>query len=116
MLLDDANAAFSLVDVAHQLAQGRAPLPLQRLGRLVAILKPLGGVVGLVVGDFLRQLVARTLAQQFGPAFDAAMQPHQHALSTRAGSEALVHSPQAACDIDPSRRAQSCPLTASVFL
>ena len=53
----------------------------------MAIRKPLGGVRGLVVGDFLRRLVAGTLAQQFGPAPDAATQPHQYALSTRAKAE-----------------------------
>ena len=36
------------------------------------------------------------------PAFEAATHPHQYALSTRAGSEALVHSLQVACDGDPS--------------
>ena len=39
-----------------------------------------------VVGDFTRRLVARTLAQQFGAAFDAACQPYKFALSTRAGT------------------------------
>ena len=73
------------------------------LGRLVALSKPYtGGVQGIVVGDFLRRLVARTLARQFAPTFEAATNPHQYALSTRAGSEALVHSLQAACEGDPS--------------
>ncbi|CAE7740103.1 unnamed protein product [Symbiodinium sp. CCMP2592] len=61
-----------------------------------------GALSRIVVGDFLRRLVAHSLAQQFAPTFEAATNPHQYALSTRAGSEALVHSLQAACDGDPS--------------
>ena len=72
------------------------------LGRLVALQKPSGGVRGLVVGDFLRRLVARTIAQLFAPAFDSACHPYQYALSTRAGSEALVHSLQLATEADPT--------------
>ena len=35
-----------------------------RLGRLTAMQKPNGGVRGIVVGDIIRRLVARTIAQQ----------------------------------------------------
>ena len=61
------------------------------IGRLVAVQKPSGGVRGLVVGDFLRWLASRTLAQQFADHFDAACRPYQYALSTRSGAEALAH-------------------------
>ena len=44
----------------------------------------------------------RTLALQFASAFEAATHLHDHALSTRVGSEAVVRSLQAACDGDPS--------------
>ena len=40
-------------------------------GAIVALSKPAGGVRG-IVGDFLRRLVARTMAQQFALAFEAA--------------------------------------------
>ena len=46
-----------------------------------------------VVGDVLRRLVSRTLAQQFAERFDAVCQPYQYALSTR-WSKALVHTLQ----------------------
>ena len=39
-----------------------------------------------------RELVAGTLAQQFSPAREAAKHPHQYALSTRAGSQAVSRS------------------------
>ena len=62
-------------------------LPLA-LGRLIAARKPFGGSRGLVVGDLLWHVVARTVAQQFSKPLDAACKPHQCALSTRAGAEA----------------------------
>ena len=39
-----------------------------RMGRMTTLQKPTGGVRGIVVGDFVRRLVARTIAQQLGPA------------------------------------------------
>ena len=42
-----------------------------------------GGVRGIVAGDVVRRLVARTIAQQLGPAVKAATAPYQYALSTR---------------------------------
>ena len=62
------------------------------LGRLVALQKPNGTVKGIVVGDLLRRLVARCLAQTYAEPIAAACRPHQFALSTRAGAEAVVHS------------------------
>ena len=62
----------------------------QGLGRAVALQKP--------VADFLRRLVARTLARQFSSAFDEACRPHQFAFST----EALAHFLQVSTDIDPN--------------
>ena len=50
-----------------------------------------GGVRGVVVGDFLRRLVARTLAQQFSKAVLEATTPFQFDLSTQAGIEAVTH-------------------------
>ena len=55
-----------------------------------------------MVGDFLRRLVARTIAQQFASDFEAACNPHQYALSTRADAEPLVHTLQARTQADPS--------------
>ena len=44
-----------------------------RVGRMTALQKPDGGVRGIVVGDVVRRLVARTLAQQFGPQAESAV-------------------------------------------
>ena len=105
LVLDDDDASQLFVAVATLLARGQVPEPAVAglaLGRLVAITKPGGGTRGLVVGDALRRLVARTLAQQFAEHFETACNPHQYALSTRAGAEALVHTLQARTQADPS--------------
>ena len=39
-----------------------------RLGRMTALAKPDGGVRGIVAGDVIRRLAARTIAQQLGKA------------------------------------------------
>ena len=71
-----------------------------RVGRLTALQKPNGGVRGIV--DVFRRLVARTIAQQVGPAIERATSPFQYALSTRAGTECIAHAIQALTDFDPS--------------
>ena len=51
--------------LAEGLARGMVPQPIVdaiRLGRMTAISKPDGGVRGIVTGDVVRRLVARTAA------------------------------------------------------
>ena len=43
-----------------------------RMGRMTALRKANGGVRGIVVGEVVRRLVARTMAQQLGPQVEAA--------------------------------------------
>ena len=71
-----------------------------RLGRMTALSKPDGGVRGIVAGDVVRRLVARTMAQQLGKAVEAATAPHQYALSTKAGCECIAHILQGLTDLD----------------
>ena len=83
-----------LVEAGTKLARGRVPLeilPAIRLGRLTALQKSDGGIRGIVVGDVFRRLVARTLAQQFGPQVECATHPFQYALSNRASTECVAH-------------------------
>ena len=89
---------MALCEFARVLAVGEVPHEVMKailLGRMTALSKPDGGVRGIVVGDFLRRLVARTLAQQFSQAVLEAISPFQFALSTRAGTEAVTHALQA---------------------
>ncbi|OLP83903.1 132 kDa protein [Symbiodinium microadriaticum] len=119
LVLDDEEAASLLCDVSCLLARARLPEPAVAalsVGRIVAIRKPSGGTRGLVVRDFLRRLVARTLAQQFASHFQAACNPHQYALSSRAGAEALVHTLQARTQADAHLTVVSVDATAAYDL
>ena len=80
-------------DLFHNISQlmVRAVVPSEifsalRIGRLTALQKPNGGIRGIVAGDLLRRLVARTVAQQLGPAIERATAPFQYALTTRGAS------------------------------
>ena len=95
-------------DLLWRLCQGlaRAEIPLEglrvvKMGRITALQKPTGGVRGIVVGDILRRLVARTISQQITAAVEVATAPFQFALSTRAGTECVSHLLQAVSDLDP---------------
>ena len=116
VLLDDAECSACFADVCSLLASAHLPEPAAAavaLGRLVAIRKPSGGTRGLVIGDLLRRLVARTLAQQFSEPIALACSPHQYALSTRAGAEALIHSLQARTEADPQLTVVSVDVSAA---
>lgn len=104
LLLDSDEDSRLFCTAAQQLVDAEVPpaaLAGLRLGRLVALSKPNGGVRGLVMGDVFRRLVSRTLAQQFSTQFQHATMPHQFALATRAGSEALARTIRAATEMDP---------------
>ena len=90
---------FSQVE---QLAQGVAPEAIHavRVGRLTALRKPDGGVRGIVAGDVVRRLIARTMAQQMTDAVKLATSPYQYALSTRAGCECISHVLQGLTELD----------------
>ena len=119
LVLDDEDASGLFCEVANLLARAQVPDAIVAglaMGRLVAIRKPAGGTRGLVVGDLLRRLVARTLAQQLSDDFEAACHPHQYALSTRAGGEALAHTLQARTQADPRLAVLSIDVSAAYDL
>ena len=94
-LLENGSDAESLCQVAELLSRGHIPhevLSVIRMGRLTALQTPTGGVRGIVAGDILRRLVARTVARQIR---------QQYALSTRAGCECIAHDLHALTDQDP---------------
>ena len=67
-LLESAACCRLMGEVATQFARGQVPheiITAMKMGRMTALQKPDGGVRGIVVGDVMRRLVARTLAQQF---------------------------------------------------
>ena len=68
---------------------------------MTALSKPDGGVRGIVVGDILRRMVARTLAKQISKKVEEATVPFQCALSFKAGSECVAHILQSLTDLSP---------------
>ena len=67
--------------MASALAMARVPeeiIEALRLGRLTALSKPDGGVRGIVVGDILRRMVARTLAKQISKKVEEGTAPFQY--------------------------------------
>ena len=62
--------------------------------------KPSGwaGSHGIIVGDVLRRLVARTMAKQMTVRVEAATAPFQYALTTKAGCESVAHILQSMTD------------------
>ena len=95
-----------LCHAAQAMAQGDLPNETKaalKLGRMTALQKPQGGVRGIVTGDLLRRLVARTLAQMFGPEIEAACQPFQYALSTRAGTDCVGLLLRSSVELDPDK-------------
>lgn len=86
LLLDDEDSANAFVQVAQQLAAANIPPPTATalgLGRIVALQKPHGRVRGIVIGDILRRVVSRSIAQHFASPIHLACSPHQFALSTQ---------------------------------
>ena len=104
ILLDEEADCTLLHGAAKRLARAHVPAPVVpaiRAGRIVALRKPNGRVRALVVGDVLRRLVVRTLAQEYASELQAACMPFQYGLSTRAGTEALVRLLRVATGMDP---------------
>ena len=103
-LLDSVADTSRFWRFAQDLARATVPddiVDAVRLGRLTALQKPKGGVRGIVSGDIIRRLVARTICQQLSPAVQVATAPFQYALSTKAGGECIAHALQVLTDLNP---------------
>ena len=73
VLESDADSV-SLAELAHP-DLGCWGCPAIGLGRLTALQKEVGGIRGFVVGDMMRRLVARTMAQQVSKEVEEATSP-----------------------------------------
>ena len=66
VILEDDRATDLLLNLAQHFTSARVPpeiLEALRVGRVTALQKENGGVRGIISGDILRRLVARTIAQ-----------------------------------------------------
>ena len=106
-LLESVEDTTRLWRFSQDLARAEVPEEIVdaiRLGRLTALQKPNGGVRGIVSGDVVRRLVARTIAQQLTPAVQRATSPFQYALSTKSGGECIAHALQTLTDLSDTAR------------
>ena len=104
-LLDNAEDCTKFFEISQAFTQAKLPeeiVSALRVGQMTALQKPNGGIRGIVVGDVIRRLVAKTLAKQFMTRFEDATKPFQCALSTRAGCESIAHVVQVMTDRDPN--------------
>ena len=85
-ILDSPRDTHSLFRLAEIMARAEIPediLPATKFGRMTAFRKSNGGVRGIVGGDALRRLIARTMGQQISNVVKTTTAPFQCALSTR---------------------------------
>ena len=109
-LLRNPHDSVLLCELTQEFARAEIPQAIVaslRMGRMTALKKRSGGIRGIVVGEILRRLVARTMAQSLGSAFKTATAPHQYALTTRSGCESIAHALQGLTDLDPEATVMS---------
>ena len=99
MLSDHSNAARKPKVQGSLLQACREVGP--RMGRMTALRNADGRVRGIVAGDVIRKLMARTISQQPSQAVEAATAPFQYALSTRAGCKCIAHTLQGLTELNP---------------
>ena len=103
-LLDNVADTTRFWRFAQVLARATVPedvVDAVKLGKMTALQKPKGGVRGIVSGDIIRRLVARTICQHLSSAVQVATAPFQYALSTKAGRECIAHALQVLTDLNP---------------
>ena len=108
LLLHDDDGLELLANAATFLARAHVPqafAPAVALARMTPLRKPFGGVRGIATGDAFCRIVARTLANEWAPVFDAAMRLFQYALQARAGTDALANQVRAALELLDGRSA-----------
>ena len=104
VLLDSPRDTQSLFVVSELLARRAVPNSIRdivRIGRLTVLQKQSSGVRGIVAGDVIRRVVARTIAQQISEAVEAATALFHYALTTKAGCEYVAHAVQALTEQQP---------------
>ena len=77
-LLDNIEDSNKFYEIAQAFAQAQIPneiLSAIRVGQLTALEKPNGGVRGIVVGDVVRRLIAKTMSDQMMARFETATKP-----------------------------------------
>ena len=82
----DMDIFCSFATIVSQGHVPRGVVEVLRMGRVFALRKLDGGIRGIVVGDIIRRLIARTIAQQISKGVEEATAPHQYTLQTKSGT------------------------------
>ena len=117
LLLRNPRDSELLCQLATEVARAELPADIVkviRMGRMTALKKPQGGVRGIVVGDIMRRLVARTMAKALGTKFQEATAPYQYPLTTWSGCESVAHVLQGLTDLDREANSDVCRRSWSV--
>ena len=104
-LLDHPKDVRLFFQVAERLAREQVLQDIQArigMGRLTASRKADGGVRGIVAGDVVRRLIARTMSLQLMDAVLQATAPFQYAIATKAGCECISHVLQTLTELIPN--------------
>ena len=104
-LLDHSGDLRLFVAAAEMLARGQVPESIQtaiKLDRMTALSKVDGGVRGIVAGNVMRRLVARTMSQQLMEVVQSTTSPFQNAMVTRARCECISRVLQVLTELNPN--------------
>ena len=116
LILESELDTHAFCRAAQEFARAQVPpdvVAVLRMGRITALQKPGGGVRGIVCGNIVRRLVARTIAQKISPAGLEATSPFQYVLVQRR-EESLLHIQSSLSPIWTAVL-QFCPLTGFCF-
>ena len=105
VLLEDESLWSLFTSFCQAFARAEVPAEVSagmRLGRMTALKKDNGRIRGIVAGSVLRRLTCKAVATQYSEKFMAATSPHQFALQTRAGTEAVAHALRFLTEQDPN--------------
>lgn len=111
VMLDAESESDALAKAAAKLARAAVPAAVSdamRIGRMVELANRGGVAWGIVIGDELRRLVARTLVQQCAGWLAQACAPFQFSLSTRVSTEGVAHAVQFQTEADLARGCVDC--------
>jgi hypothetical protein len=93
--LEDSVGGFpQLFQLCSHITQGHIPCWITHILGVVHLLvmtKPLGGVCPIVIKKALYWLIGRNLCFQFQDAFATHLSPRQFGITTKGGSETIIH-------------------------
>ena len=99
------SSCCRLTSAAEDFARAEVPQVVFKAfqkANMTALLKRDGGVRGIATRTSFLRLVAKSLARQFSKEVEGACAPFQFALSTRAGTDCVVHVIRALTDANPN--------------